>query len=252
MKPDKPLAAKAYGSIGHLLSSRLGPGDHHVHEGQSEICTGKPRRGDRIIVQEKLDGACMSVANIDGFIVPLTRAGYRARDGRYEHLQFFERYVDQNLPKFDFLKPGERICGEWLAMAHGTRYDPLHPMFEPFIAFDLMRDNQRVLYDEFVNRIAGRIRRAATIWNSDQSLSVLDAMMLLVGINGSPMNPLGFHGALDPVEGAVWRVEREGRVDFLAKYVRQDKADGKYLPDISGQEPIWYWNPKHKQLKEAA
>ena len=27
----------------------------------------------------------------------------------------------------------------------------------------------------------------------------------------------------------MWRVEREGKVDFLAKFVRQGKIDGKYL-----------------------
>ena len=39
--------------------------------------------------------------------------------------------------------------------------------------------------------------------------------------------------ALDPVEGAVWRCERQGAVDFLGKYVRPDKIDGKYLPELS-------------------
>jgi hypothetical protein len=57
------------------------------------------------------------------------------------------------------------------------------------------------------------------------------------------LNVYGFHGALEPVEGAVWRVERYrlinkslgnvgGRkpvVDFIVKYVRPDKEDGKYL-----------------------
>ena len=79
--PTKPLGGKAYGSIGHLPNSRLGPGDWHIHEGQMRILTEKPRKGDRIIITEKLDGACMAVANIDGEIVPLTRAGYRARHG---------------------------------------------------------------------------------------------------------------------------------------------------------------------------
>lgn len=53
-----------------------------------------------------------------------------------------------------------------------------------------------------------------------------------------------FHGALDPVEGAVWRVERGGSVDFLAKYVRPDKVDGCYLPDIAGCEAVWHWTPE--------
>ena len=64
------------------------------------------------------------------------------------------------------------------------------------------------------------------------------------------------HGALDPVEGAVWRVERfkqfrvkngfERRwiVDYLAKYVRPDKKDGIYLPEQSGKEAVWNWKKR--------
>ena len=33
----KPLGRKAYGSIPHLPGSRIGPGDHHCHEGQRRI-----------------------------------------------------------------------------------------------------------------------------------------------------------------------------------------------------------------------
>lgn len=39
----KPLGQKAYGSIPHLPGSRLGPGDHHCHEGQAKIATEKAR-----------------------------------------------------------------------------------------------------------------------------------------------------------------------------------------------------------------
>ncbi len=64
----------------------------------------------------------------------------------------------------------------------------------------------------------------------------------------------GFHGALDPVEGAVWRVERNElirpggqecrwHVDFLVKYVRPDKIDGSYLSEISGLPPVYNWMP---------
>lgn len=84
-RATKPLGGKAYGSIGHLPQSRLGPGGWHVHEGQARICLEKPRKGDRVIVCEKLDGACMTVANIDGRIigVPRSNAGRRT-DGRAE------------------------------------------------------------------------------------------------------------------------------------------------------------------------
>jgi hypothetical protein len=94
-RPVKPLGCKAYGSIGHLPQSRVGPGDWHVHEGQARICLEAPRKGDRIIVTEKLDGACMSVANIDGHIVALSRAGYRAADALYSHLKLFAGYIDR-------------------------------------------------------------------------------------------------------------------------------------------------------------
>lgn len=242
-KAQKPLGARAYGHIGHLPSSRLGHGDHHVHEGQAAICTRKPRKGDRIIVQEKLDGACMSVANVDGFIVPLTRAGYHARDASYEHLRLFNDYVSEREDQFSkLLALGERICGEWLALAHGTRYDPEWPFFAPFIVFDIFRDGKRILYDEFHARTAASgLRRPCTLFDGPEPVPVADAMMFLGHEIAGHWH--GCHGALDPVEGAIWRIEREGRVDFLAKYVRQDKVDGKYLPEISGGEPIWHWPP---------
>src|SRR5437588_7986509 len=121
----KPLNGKAYGSIPHLPGSRLGPGDHHVHAGQAIICTEKARdRHDRLIVQEKLDGSCVAVAKLEGRIVPLTRAGYPAHSSPWEQHQLFEAWVWNNAyERFDqLLEEGERLCGEWLAQAHGTRY----------------------------------------------------------------------------------------------------------------------------------
>lgn len=235
--PTKPLGGKAYGSIGHMPNSRLGPGDWHVHEGQARILTEKPRKGDRIIVTEKLDGACMAVANIDGEIVPLTRAGYRARHGRYEHLKLFEVYVMQRYDVFErMLKPGERLAGEWLALAHGTRYDTDHGTFAPFIAFDLFRGKDRVLREEFLPRcLEGGVMTAECIHDSDQPLSVCDARALL--------GEFGAHGSVEPVEGVVYRCEREGRVDFLAKWVRPDKVDGKYLANLNGCAEHWHWRP---------
>lgn len=240
-KAIKPLNAKAYGSIGHLPDSRMGPADHHVHEGQALICTTKPRKGDRIIVSEKLDGSCMSVANINGEIVALTRAGYRVADVTYEHLRAFGPYVVEHGAQFSgLLKPGERVVGEWLPMAHGTIYDPRHLMFSPFVAFDIFRDGKRVLWEEFDSRVASvEMRRAFCFHNSHLPCSVAHALHNLVPPEDG-MDLYGFHGAQEDVEGAVWRVEREGRVDFLAKYVRPDKVDGKYFTKISGRPEIWF------------
>lgn len=235
LAPVKPLGGKAYGSIPHLPGSRMGPGDHHCHEGQSVICTEKARKGDRVIVTEKLDGACMAVARIGEHIVPVTRAGYHAADGSYDHLRAFAPFVVECEGAFRaMLHDGERVCGEWLAMAHGTLYDPERPEFTPFVAFDLIRDGKRVCRDEFVERCASvALPTAACIHDEPWALSIDDALSRIGGF--------GFHGAVTPPEGAVWRVEREGCVDFLAKYVRPDKVDGAYLPNISGKPPVWHY-----------
>ena len=45
----------------------------------------------------------------------------------------------------------------------------------------------------------------------------------------------------DLPEGAVWRAETRGQYNFMAKYVRPEKVDGKYIPQFSDQpEPIWH------------
>jgi hypothetical protein len=236
-KPSKPLNAKAYGSIGHLPNSRMGPADHHVHEGQAIICTQKARKGDRIIVSEKLDGSCMSVANINGAIVALTRSGYRACEVTYPHLQIFSAYVAEREDQFRFLvNPGERVVGEWLAMAHGTIYDPEHPGFSPFVVFDIFRDGKRILYHELCERLQPVDMTVARCLHDYSTPMCVDGALAALG-------EFGHHGALEQVEGAVWRVEREGRVDFLAKYVRPNKIDGKYLPNIAEADPIWFWQP---------
>lgn len=230
----KPLGRKSYGHIGHLPGSRIGPGDHMVHEGQGKIATVKTRdRHDVIIVQEKLDGSNVGVARLlDGSMVALGRAGYPAQSSPYEQHQLFAAWVRRNESRFDFLKPGERVCGEWLAQAHGTIYQLTH---EPFVAFDLMREDQRANFAEFTSRV-GAARLVMPHVLSVGAPVTIEAAMAALGDKG-------FHGATDKVEGAVWRIERKGEVDFLCKYVRPDKVDGCYLPELSGKPPVWNWRP---------
>lgn len=226
----KPLGGKAYGSIPHLPGSRLGPADHHCHEGQAKICTVKTRdRHDRIIVTEKLDGACMAVAKIEGRIVPVTRAGYHADDGHHEHLRAFAPWVSSNEDRFQAaLGEGQRLIGEWLYMAHGTIYNLRH---EPFVVFDLIEGGRRMPYDAMLAAAAAGDFVTAYLIHDGGPISVSEALDLL--------GPNGRHGALEPVEGAVWRVERQGKFDFITKFVRHDKIDGKYLPNVSGADPIY-------------
>lgn len=227
----KPLPlTKNYGSIGHLPGSRLGEGDHKISEGQAAILLEKARDyKDLIVVQEKLDGANVGVLRQEGELVGLTRKGHRAIDSPLEQFQMFHKWINQNKSAFNFLNEGERVCGEWLAMAHGTRYQLSH---EPFVAFDIMRGTQeRDTYVEFVRRV-GRNLPTAHLLHIGQPITIKRVEKLL--------GECGHHGALEPAEGAVWRVEREGVVDMLAKYVRADKQDGKYFTE-DHRNLTWNW-----------
>lgn len=226
---SKPLNKKAYGSIPHLPGSRLGIGDHHCSPGQARIACEKARdKHDIIIVQEKLDGSCCAVLKLDGSILALGRAGYLATTSKYSVHHSFEKYVRENEQRFNLLlKEGERIIGEYLAQAVGTKYNLPH---EPFVPFDIMTGNKRMIYKDFVSRIKEYDFTPPTLISIGQPYPV-ECVLECIKVSG--------HGATDPVEGAVWRVERKGQVDFLTKFVRHDKEDGKYFPEKNDGIIVW-------------
>lgn len=243
---NKPLGTKAYGHIPHLQNSRMGPGDHSCAPGQHTICCNRARdRHDEITVTEKLDGSCCAVAKVDGNCLALSRTGYLAVSSPYEQHHLFARWVALEYLRFyRLLQDGERVIGEWLAQAHGTRYALPH---EPFVAFDIMRGQRRLLQDDAIPRLRDCGFIVPRLLHRGGPLDVADAL---------PLIDTSGHGAIDPVEGAVWRVERNDpnprgkgkHVDFLAKWVRPDKVDGKYLPEITGGEPVWNTYPAHVEV----
>ncbi len=237
--------ARAYPSIPHLPGSRTGPADRHVSPGQALLCTtpsqGSPQpptrpNNDSVIVQEKLDGSCVAAVRVADEIVAIGREGRLAKDSPNPARQMWADWVAAERSRFlAVLEPGERIVGEWLALAHSTRYALPH---EPFVAFDLMRGPERLAFDAATERLAlaqfvtpGVVHRGAPI-AVDEALARLGR---------------GFHGAIDPVEGAVWRVERTRagvtRVILVAKFVRRDKVDGALLPENTGRPAVWNWRP---------
>lgn len=225
----RPLGKKSYGSIPHLPGSRLGSGDYCISEGQAKIATEKKRdKHDLIIVQEKLDGSNVSVAKVNDNILALTRAGYLAETSPYKQHHYFAYWVNENESRFhQLLNEGERVCGEWLAMAHGTRYNLRH---EPFVAFDIMQGNVRVNYETFCSRIKSVHLVGPNLLSIGEPFPI-EEMIKKIQVSG--------HGAIDPVEGAIWRIERKGVVDFLTKYVHHHKQDGKYFAEVTGQGYIW-------------
>lgn len=240
----KPLNHRNYGSIAHLPGSRLGPGDHHCHEGQQRICLEKARdKHDRIIVQEKLDGSNVGVAKLeDGTLKALTRAGYEAHTSPFKQHHVFADWVMRASARFmHLLAPGERVVGEWLYQAHGTRYALRH---EPFVAFDIMVKDRREVFSVTHARLTHAGFVTPHLIHAGPPID-LDSALELLG-------PYGRHGAQDPVEGVVYRVERNElidksrgdsggrrwRVDFLTKFVRNEKVDGLYLESNTGKDAI--------------
>lgn len=228
----KILGHKSYGSIPHLSGSRLGEGDHHCEPGQERIATKEVRdKKDLIIVQEKLDGSNCAVAKVNGAIYALGRAGYLAETSPYKQHILFANWVKTHESRFDaLLQNGERIVGEWLALAHGTVYDLKH---EPFVVFDLLKNgHERLLYHDFLLRVLPLGFTVPHLLHLGQAISVAKVLEK-IQVSG--------HGAVGAVEGAVWRVEREGKVDFLVKYVRNDKVDGCLLPEHNNGVETWNW-----------
>jgi len=246
----KPLGGKAYGSIPHLPGSRVGPDDHKCPAGQTRIATEKARdRHDRVIAQVKFDGSCCSVLRRDGLLLPLVRSGYLATSSPFEQHWHFHNWVMAHQSRFlDVLEEEERLCGEWLMQAHGTRYTICR---EPFMAFDLICQGQRMTVPGFNERVKGLFWVPPVVNPDYKPVGIERALQELDALDTID-HPLGKG---ERHEGVVWRVERNEllhpgkgperawKVDFLIKYVRPDKEDGRYLPEISGEKPVWNWRP---------
>ncbi len=231
----KPLNHKCYGSIAHLPGSRVGLTDHYVTEGQARIATVKPRDShDVVIIQEKLDGACVGVAKINNELVALTRSGNLCVKSQFLHHHTFVGWMYRHYNRFNaLLEEGERVVGEWLALAHGTLYTQPRG-WEPFVAFDLMKGSERLPYHLFV-------RRVGKFFNTPPLISEHDPHTIEWVLEECPTSRYGG----EHVEGYVWRIERNQYakngpcVDFLCKWVNPNYVAGKYLPEISNTLPIW-------------
>jgi hypothetical protein len=216
---------RLYGKIPHLPGSRTGPSDRHVDDTLAARCTVRAQPGDHVIVQEKLDGSCVAIVRQGGALVAFGREGRPCADARNDGRRAFAAWLAGCGERFAWLGEGERLVGEWLAVAHGTRYALPHG---PFVAFDCFADGTRATFAELARRAAGL--PMPHIVHEGGAVAIDEALARL--------GTHGFHGALDPAEGLVWRIEREGRVVAVAKYVRPGKQDGCYLADHTGQAAV--------------
>lgn len=224
----KPMGIKNYGSIPHIPGSRIGTGEHMLPQGQADIALVKTRdKNDIVWCQEKLDGSNVGIYRKGNEVFPLIRSGHIANSSPYEQHHKFYNWAMKNQNRFlENIDDGCRLCGEWLYQPHGTLYNLPH---EPFVLFDYMTGAKRTPWEHMIYLFERRFQLPATI----SGVTSIEKAWAFFGEKGK-------HGALEKIEGFVWRVERripakvnedcDGlSVDFLCKYVRPDKVDGKYL-----------------------
>jgi hypothetical protein len=185
---------------------------------------------DVVIVEEKLDGSCVLVAREGDAIVALGREGGRAEASLNEGRRMFAAWVQANAARFcEVLADGERLAGEWLALAHGIRYDLPH---EPFVVFDVFVEDERMSRPDVRERAKRAKLVMAGLVHEGGPIAIDDAVKKL---------GRGFSGARERPEGVVYRIERKGRVIDVAKWIRADKVDGGLLPEKTGREAVWNW-----------
>ena len=224
----KPLNRKNYGSIPHLSNSKLGEIDYFIHEGQERILTEKKRdKHDTILVFEKYDGSNVGVGKKDGNIFALNRSGYEASTSPYKQHHEFAKWVSERKDMFNsLLEEGERVAGEWLLQAHGLIYKIDN---DPILFFDYFNENNERQPFEVVEQMGLPLPR---LLHKGEAVSVDELKPILSLKTDSIMS-------LEAPEGMVYRVERKGKVDFLAKWVRKDFEAGKYCIGIEEEKLIY-------------
>jgi ATP-dependent RNA circularization protein (DNA/RNA ligase family) len=224
---------RLYPKIPHLPNSRTGLADKHIGDSAAKRLLETCLASEQIWVQEKLDGSCVIATRRNGELLALGRDGRLCANSSNPLRTAFATWLTQNAKRFFWLKESERLILEWLAVAHGTRYNLPH---EPIVALDFFEaDGLRFSLADLQKKIALAELPMPRVLHIGEALELSQALILL--------GQFGHHGATDPAEGVIYRLEKENRLLLIAKYVRHGKQDGLYLADHTGLEEVWNtWN----------
>lgn len=228
----KPLNIKNYDSIPHLSNSKLGISDSKINEGQERILTIKQRKSDTILVFEKYDGSNVGITKLNDEIVPLLRSGYNANYSIHKQHKLFSNWVAKNESLFsDILSEGERITGEWLIQTHSINYE-ITNQSNPIVFFDYFdSSNNRLLFDEFKAKLNGYDLQLPRLLHRGNAIKV-DALIPILNQRTDTIR------SVELPEGMVYRVENGYKVDFLAKWVRNDFIAGQHFNTVKWNIPI--------------
>ena len=225
----KVIKGKNYGSIPHISSSRLGQHDKYLDTGQEKIIFEKVRdKHDRIIATLKLDGTNVGILRKGNELIAIQRKGYDCVVSPYKQHHEFDMFVQLNKKLFmSVLEDGQRMVGEWCYQVHSIEYTIIGMPFFCVDIFDV--DGQRLEYNEVVFKcIMYGISIPVLLWDTDLH-GQFQFDLAWKNRDYSKIKPIG-----EDHEGMVIRVERKGKFDFAAKWVRSDYEPGKHL----NTEPI--------------
>lgn len=225
--PEKILDYKTYNKIGHLSKSRLGKGDHFIDKKAEETFLKQVLDNQTlVIVQEKMDGSNVCVVKHNGDLIALGRSGYKCSDSNLEQHRYFDKFVKRYKERFSSILPneGDRIVGEWCLQAHGTKY-PFTKEEELFYPFDIfLQKTHRLSFIDFFMLVSSVDFRSPKVLHLGGSCSINRGMKLLkkeISLKAHEYDP----------EGLIYRIEKAGAFQNIAKYVCHHKEDGKYFKD---------------------
>jgi len=200
---------KAFASIQHLPGSKMIDVEDKLLGAEQVKWLTQRRRvsGDMVIVTEKVDGMNAAVFRRDGLLYPLIKKGYDCRANPLPWINAFADFVEENATRFmSVLEEGERICGEWMVKTHTLSYKVPH---EPFVAFDIIKDTERLSYLAFRERAATHSFVVAGLVHMGEAIPPEMALKLLGD---------GYHGVIGAPEGVIYRYE-----DVWRKYIYSGK-----------------------------
>lgn len=130
-------------STPHLpFQPNTGRGDCVASEEDAQVVFSSPR----LTIEEKMDGAFLGMTLDDDQVIirnrdHILRKGYVARTEAKRQFASAWNYAYQQADKLRHLQglagAPVAVCGEWLVLTHGTRYEAARVKRCPFVAFDL-------------------------------------------------------------------------------------------------------------------
>ena len=219
------IISKSFATIQHLPGSKMIDAEDKLLglEQVKWLTVRRRTNGDTVIVTEKVDGMNAAVLRSGGLLHPLIKKGYDCRTNPLSWINDFAKFVEDNALRFlKVLQDGERLCGEWMIKTHTLSYKLPH---EPFVAFDIIKDAERLPYLIFRERVsrgdfitAGLVHLGEAI-PSDMALRLLGA---------------GYHGVIGEPEGVIYRYE-----DSRHRYI----CSGKYVSNpLLGNDELFRAN----------